>query len=109
LAIETIFADVLAVLLPADLAGVLVERHDILHIRAVAVENQQILPENGRTAGAVPVLVFELLGLPDNPAVGRQAGRAVLAEMNVDAIAFQDRRRRGMTVFLVDRAGIFLF
>ena len=88
---------------PANATGGLVERDDERFVAAVAVDDQEILVERRRTAVAVLRLVREH-DLPRDLAIGRDGGRAVGAEMHVDAIAVHNRRRRRAAVLDVGRA-----
>ena len=58
-------------------------------------------------AGAVVLIVFQF-SLPDDLSLGGQAGRAMGAKMNIDVLAVDDRRRRGMAVFIGDAAQVLL-
>ena len=74
---------------PSFLARALVERDDRGFIEAVAIEDQQIAIQNRRSATAMLRFVH-LPRFPDDFS-GRGHGRRTLsAEVNVDAIAFND-------------------
>ena len=76
------------------------------HVRvaavAVAVDDQQIAVEDGRAAVAVLRFVVEPR-LPHDLAGRRQRRRALRAEVHVDPVAVDDRRRRRVAVLGVDR------
>src|SRR5262249_1147168 len=71
----------------------LVECDDEGLVEAVAVEDQQIARELGRSAVAMLRFVRELR-LPDDVAGGRQRRRAVRTQMDVDTIALAHRPPR---------------
>ena len=79
---------------------------DVLHVDAVALHDQQVFPDHRRAARSVLVVVFELLRLPDQLTFGREAGRAVCAEMNVDPTVLDHWGRRGVTVVGMNRSGL---
>ena len=83
-----------------------VERHDELHVRAVAIHEHQVLPHHRRAARAVPMRVLQLLVFPQHLAGGRDAGRAVRAEVHEHAVAVDRGRGRRVAVVGVDRAGL---
>ena len=93
-----------AVGLPGDAARLRVEGDEILHVAAVAVENEPVLPEHGRAAWAVLVVEPLLAVDPRHPCRMRvDAGRAEIAEMAVEAAVREDRRGRGVGIEAVDR------
>ena len=82
---------------PARLAGAGVERDHEALVEAVAVDDQQIAGELGRAAVAVLRLIRQP-GLPEDRPGRRQRGSALGAEVDVDPIAVDNRRRRGVAV-----------
>src|SRR6186713_2995203 len=88
--------------LPSHLPGGLVERDDISLVVTVAVDDQKVSIERRRAAGAVLRLIPES-GFPKKLALRRERGGAVGAEMHKDAVAFNDRGRRGVTVLGVSQ------
>jgi hypothetical protein len=100
---------VLAFGFPADGSGGFVECDDELDIGAIAVEDEEILEEYGRATGAVAVIVFEFAVGPDDVAGGIEAGGAMGAEVDVDAIFFEDGCGGSVAVFTVDGAGVLEF
>ena len=85
--------------LPHGLAGVLVERDDVLHVNAVEVHDQQVAEEDRRRAGAAEVIALEVAPLPEHLAGARIDRRgARRAEGDVDAAGLADRRRRRVAV-----------
>ena len=79
----------------------LVERDDERLFEAVAVEDQQVAEQDRGSTVAVLRVVAELR-LPEHSAVGRERRGAVGAEVHVDAVAVDDRRRRRAAVLGVD-------
>src|SRR5262249_7935565 len=77
----------------------LVERHDVLVVVAVEVDDQQVAVEDRRGAGTAPVVAGQVAARPEDLArVGGEARGAVAAEVHVDAPVLDDRRRRGVAV-----------
>src|SRR5688572_20931515 len=83
--------------LPSHRPGGFVERDDIRLVVTVAVDDQKVSIECRRAAGAVLRLIPES-GFPEKFALRRERGGAVGAEMHKDAVAFNDRGWRGVTV-----------
>ena len=88
--------------LPSFRAGPLVERHHECRVAAVAVEDQQVLVQRRRPAVAVLRFVREPLSPHDLAGGGERRG-SVRAEVHVDPIAFDDRRRRGVGILRVEQ------
>src|SRR4029079_15504183 len=97
-AAAAILARVLPLPLPENLAGGLIERDDELHVDAVALHDQQVIPYHRRAARPVLMVVLEFLSLPDNLPVGRQTGSSMPAEVNVNAVILNHGCRRGVAV-----------
>src|SRR5207247_561136 len=96
----------LAQFLPFDFASQLVESHDVLHIQAIAANDQKIVVEHWRTARTMlPVIVLEP-SLPDDFTGLSDAGGSVGAEVQIDAITFEHRRRRREAVFRTHRSEV---
>ena len=91
--------------LPADLAGGLVDGRHERAVAAVAADDQQVAVQHRRSAVAVLRVVGQA-DLPDDLAGRRERRRAVGAEVHVDAIAVDDRRRRGEGVLGIQRVGV---
>ena len=92
--------------LPSRLAGGRVQGDDVrVAAVAVAIDDQQIAIERRRSAVAMLRLVPQVRR-PQNVAGRAQRRRAVGAEVHVDAIAIDDRRRRCAAVLRIDVSGI---
>ena len=86
-----------------------VERDDVLLIDAVAVDDQQVLPENGRTAGTVLVLDAQRAVAPQHFAgFDVEASDAVGSVVTIKPAVFQNRRRRGVCVLHMYFLGVIL-
>src|SRR5204862_7038314 len=83
--------------LPSHLPGGFVEPDDISLVVTVAVDDQKVPIEHRRAAVAVHRLIREF-GFPKKFTLRGERGGAVSAEMHKDAVAFNDRRRRSVTV-----------
>ena len=88
--------------LPSFSAGPLVERDHECRVAAVAAEDQQVLVQRRRPAVAVLRFVREPLSPHDLAGGGERRG-SVRAEVHVDPIAFDDRRRRGVGILRVEQ------
>src|SRR5439155_11698986 len=91
---------------PTYLAGALIQGYYILDVVAVTANNQEITEQDGGTARTMAVVIFKVLSLPNDVSGTGDAGGAVGAEMEIHAIFFQNRRGRGVTVLVVNGAGI---
>ena len=84
---------------PHGLAGVLVERDDVLVVAAVEVHEQQVAEEDRRRAGAAKVIALEVAALPEHlPRLGIDRGGAGRPERHIDAARLDDRCRRRIGV-----------
>ena len=92
---------------PAHLAGVAIERDDERRLAAVAAEDQEIVDEYRRAARAVLGRIGELGLLPEDVARQVEGGRAHVTEVDVDAVAVDDRRAARQAVLLVHLLGDF--
>ena len=87
---------------PSNLARILVERHDVLQVVAVTVDQQEIAGERGRAGRAVTMVIAQFLRLPEHFARTRQRRRALRAEVHIDPAAIENRSRRGIAVLGLD-------
>ncbi len=93
-----------AVGLPREIARPLVAGRDELPIDAVVLHDQQVLPEDRRSPGAVLMIDVQRGILPHDPAGLRvHAGGAVGSKMEVHPPVFDHRRGRGVAVERMDR------
>ena len=77
-----------AVLLPDCLARGPVQGDDVLQVEAVEGEDEQVVVEDGRGGGPAVVVAFQVAPRPERLGrLGVEAGRAVAAEVDVDAPA----------------------
>ena len=88
----------LSSLLPPDLSGMFVEGGYVLHVDAVAGEDQQVLMKDRRASGSLDDVEIQFSILPDNFARGVEAYRAAWPEGDVGMLAVQDRRWGGVAV-----------
>src|SRR5207245_466397 len=80
---------------PGESAGLLLKGRDILHVQAVAVDDQQFAAEDWRAAGPFLVIEAQLLVGPENFSGRRlQAGSTERAEMDIHPALVEDRGRR---------------
>src|SRR5262249_27818095 len=88
---------------PPDLpAGGGVEGDDELLVAAVAAEDQLVVGQDRRAAVAVDRLGIPLVVLPHHLAAQVQARRPHVAEVDVEPLTADQRRRAGVAVFLMD-------
>src|SRR5205823_13559072 len=84
---------------PDRFAGLLIEGDDVVEVKAIHVEDQQILEDDRRAAGATEMLARQIAALPEDlAAFGAEAGGAVAAEMDLDAAFFDRGRTRSVAV-----------
>ena len=89
--------------LPLDLAAGFVQGHHDLFVGSVDAVDEFVRDDDWRAAVAVPRLVTERLIRPGLGSVLEvQAGRPHVSEVDVNFIAFHDRRRAGVAVLLVN-------
>ena len=95
---------------PDGFSGFLIHGHHELMVRAVKVEDEEILVENGRGAGTAEVIAGEVGALPDHLAIrSLETGRIGRPEGEIDEAVLKDRGGRGVRIEGVAELGFLHF